>query len=428
MLNQKVVFIAGCRTPFAKSGTDFANLTAYDLGRMATNGLLKKVGIDGSAIDLTIIGTVVHQIQTSNLAREIALGAAIQPKSPAFTVSLACISANMALSLAADQLILGKAKLVVAGGADSVSDIPIQVAKSLRSKLLKAKNAKSTADYIKLIAGLRPNDLKPQIPTITEFSTGLSMGQDCQKLADKLGISRNDQDAFALRSHELAYHAAQSGWLDNEITAVQTPPNFTNITNDNGVRAQLHPEKLAALPSAFAKPYGSITAGNASFLTDGAASTLLTTQHQAQTFGLKPLAVLRGYVLTAQNPATGELLLGPAYAIPQVLQQTGLQITDIDVIELHEAFAAQVLANIRCLANDTFCRDNLNLASAFGELPMDKINTWGGALAIGHPFGATGARLVSTAINRLHREDKQFALVASCAAGGHGHAMIWERI
>jgi len=322
---------------------------------------------------------------------------------------------------------LGHIDTAIAGGTDNVSDIPIAFHKKMRKKLFNARKIKSFGETLKFVASLRFSDFKPDVPDITEFTTGLSMGQDADLLAARLGVSRAEQDEFAVRSHLLAAKAAEAGILANEISAIETLPKYKVVSEDNTYRADSSTEKLAKLRPVFDKRNGTLTAANSSFLTDGAATVLLMEEEKAKELGYLPKARIKSYTFVGRDPKH-ELLLGPAYAIPKVLDLAGLSLKDIDVFEIHEAFAAQILAVLKSLNSEKFGKENLGLNSKFGEIPMDKLNTVGGSLSLGHPFGATGARLLTTATNRLIKEDKQFAVLAACAAGGHGHAMVIERV
>ncbi len=426
-IGRNVVIVEGCRIPFLKAGTDYQDLMAYQLGAMAIKGLLEKTGLDKNEIDRLILGTTVHQMATSNVAREAMIAAGLPNKIPANTVSLACISANMAISNGIDLIRLGDADVVIAGGTDSVSDTPIGFKKKMRKKLFKSQKIKSFADSIKFALSLRPSDFAPDKPSITELSTGLTMGQDCDRLAARIGVTRKEQDVFAARSHQLAAKATEAGLLAAEITPAEIPPKFKKVEKDNGFRGDSTPEGLAKLRPAFYKPHGTVTAGNASFLTDGASVTLLMAEEKAKALGLTAKARIVDYTFTAHDPQT-ELLLGPAYSIPKVLENAGLELKDMDVIELHEAFAGQVLSVIKSLESDEFGKEHLNRPGKVGTVDMDKLNLWGGSLSLGHPFGATGSRIVNTAMNRLHHENGKYALLAACAGGAHGHAMILEKI
>ena len=423
---REAVLIDGCRIPFLRSGSGYRDLTSYDLGRLSLKALLDRTQIEPGRVDRVIMGSVIARLATSNVARESALAAGFPPHVPAFTVTLACISANVAITSGVDLIRTGQADIVVAGGTESMSDIPICYRKPVRRKLLEAQRYKGPMDFLEFPKGIGLKDLLPEIPSIAEFSTGRVMGEDCDRLAARLGISREAQDEYALRSHLAAARATTEEILAAEIEPVRVPPDFQPIAADNGFRADSSLEKLASLKPAFVKKYGTVTAGNSSFLTDGAAATLLMAEDVAMALGYKPKARIRAYAYSAQDPGE-ELLLGPAYATPKALDAAGLGLPDIDVFEFHEAFAGQILANLQCLASDAFAREKLGRAGRVGDVPMEKFNNLGGSLSLGHPFGATGARLVTTAANRLAREDGTFALVAACAAGAMGNAIILER-
>ena len=420
------VLVDGIRTPFLKSGTQYNDLMAYDLGRYAIQGLLARNNVAPENIDRVIMGNVIQEVKTSNVARESALGAAIPNSVPAFTVALACISSNQAIASGVDLIRSGQAKIILAGGTETMSDIPVRFKKKFRQKVLEARKYKSPLDFLKFLKGLRPKDLLPELPAIAEFSTGETMGKSADRMAARFGISRNDQDEFAMRSHHMAAKATTEGLLDKELFPVKVPPKFGVVKNDNGFRADTSMEKLSKLRPAFIKPHGTITAGNSSFLTDGASACFVMEEQTALNLGLTPKAYLREYNFVSQDPKD-ELLLGPAYATPKVLDQMNLSLSDIDVFEIHEAFAGQVLAVLAALDSSEFAKKSLNRDSKVGKIPMDKINTMGGSLSLGHPFGATGARLVTTAANRLHNEGGKYALVTACAAGGQGHAIILEK-
>jgi acetyl-CoA acyltransferase len=393
---------------------------------MAINSLLTKTQLEREKVDWVIMGNVVSNLTTSNVARDAALAAGIPSRVPAFTVTLACVSANKAITGAIDLIQTGQADVVIAGGTESLSDIPIRYRKRFRQKLIESQKYRKPSDYLQFVQGLKFSDILPEIPSIAEFTTGRTMGQDCDRLAARIGVTREEQDKYAVRSHLMAAKATEEGLLKNEIAPVSIPPKFPLLDKDNGVRGDTSEEKMAGLKPAFVKPRGTLTAGNSSYLTDGAGAVLIMSEEAATSLGYKPKAAFRAYAYSAQDPGE-ELLLGPAYSTPLVLDKSKLTLKNIDVFEFHEAFAAQVVANLKCLDSDDFARENLGRDKRVGEVPVDKLNNWGGSLSIGHPFGATGARLVTTAANRLINEDGQFALVASCAAGAVGNAMILER-
>jgi len=421
------VLIDGCRIPFQQSGSGYVDLMSYDMGRMVLRGLLTRTGLPPDHLDRVVMGTVIQDVQTSNVAREAALAAGIPNEVPAFTVTMACISSNQALTSSVDLIRAGLADRIIAGGTETLSDPPIRVARPLRKRLFEARHAEGAQDYWDLLEGLDPKDIIPESPSIEEFSTGEVMGESADRLAAAFDITRREQDEYALRSHRLAAQARDEGLLDPELYPAAVPPDFDPITTDNVIRDDTSLDQLRQLPPAFIKPFGTVTAGNSSALTDGASATLLASADAAEADGLTPRAALRDYTYVAQDPGT-ELLLGPAYAIPQVLTAAGLHLDDIDVIELHEAFAGQVLAVLEALRSHTFAEEHLNRPSAVGTVDLDRLNAWGGSLSLGHPFGATGTRLVTTAVHRLRVEGGRWALVAACAAGGQGHAMLIERL
>jgi len=423
---KKVVLIDGCRTPFLRSGTDYKDMMAYQLGQMAINGLLERNELDPNVIDRVMLGTTVHNIKTHNVAREAALTAGVSYVTPCHTVSQACISANQAITSGYDQIQTGQADVVIAGGTDCVSDIPIQFNKNMRKKLFNAQKLKTVKDKIQFALSLKPNDFVPEQPSITEFITNRTMGEDCDIMASRYGISREAQDDYAVRSHQLAAKATEEGKLADEIVPAEITPSFKKVYEDNGIRGDTTKEKLQQLKPAFYKQHGTLTPANSSFLTDGASATLIMTANRARQLNVTPKAVIHSFAYSGQDPEE-ELLLGPTYATSKVLEKSGLTLDDIDVFELHEAFAAQILTNLQCMASDQFAKDRLGRDKALGEIPMEKLNRWGGSLSLGHPFGATGARITTTAANRLHAEDGKYALVAACAGGAHGHAMILER-
>jgi acetyl-CoA acetyltransferase family protein len=427
-MSKNVVVVDGVRTPFLKYMTDFAPYMSYQLGQQAIKGLLEKTGIDKKEIGRVVMGTVAPIINTPNLAREAAVTAGIDSSTPCHTVSMACISANQAISTAADAIKAGHADVIIAGGTECPSDTPIGYSKKMRRTLIRLSLAKTMGQRLGYLGTmLNPVNWMPAKPAIAEFLTKKTMGADCEEMVQRYKVGRKEQDEFAVRSHVLAAKAHEGGLYKDEIVSVEVPPKFKVVSKDNGVRGNSTVEKAAKLRPAFDKKNGSLTAANSSFLTDGAAVVLLMSEDKAAELGYKPKARIHTHCFSAQR-LEDELLLGPTYAISQALSKSGLSIDDIGVWEIHEAFAGQVLTNLKCLADDEFCKQNLGRDKAVGQIPMDKINTLGGSLSIGHPFGATGARLVTTCANRMNRENAKYGVIAACAAGAHGHAMILENI
>lgn len=420
-----VALIDGCRTPFLRSNMGFSDLTSYDLARLVLQGMAARMPIDVEDVERVIMGTVVSNITTSNVARDAMLGAGYAYGTPAFTVSQACISANVAISMGWNLIASGQVSTALCGGTESLSDIPIRYRKKMRKKLIASQKYPGWKDYLSFPKGLSLKDYLPEIPSISEFSTGRTMGEDADLMAAKFEIDRESQDQYAMESHLAAAKAAKDCLLQDDILPVYSIQNAP-VLADNGIRPDTTLPKLAKLKPAFIRPYGTVTAGNASFLTDGAAAVLLMSEKRCQNLQLSPLAWLIDEVFTAQN-TEDSLLLGPAYAIGKLLKKLNIALTDIDVFEIHEAFAGQVLANLACLNSESWCKTELGWENAVGSIPREKLNTQGGSLSLGHPFGATGARLVKTAARRLHQENGNRALVAACAAGGQGHALLLER-
>ncbi|MCP4498928.1 MAG: acetyl-CoA C-acyltransferase [Deltaproteobacteria bacterium] len=419
------VLVEGVRTPFLRSNGAYRSQMAHDLGRFAMSGLMDKTALNPDLVDQVIFGTVVQDPRTSNLAREVALGAGIPQHVPSYTTTLACISANVAATSAVELIRSGQIDTAIVGGAESFSDPPIRLSKKLRQALVKMQKAKGPTDYLSIVKTLTPKDLAPDIPSAAEFSTGLTMGQGCERMAKRFDVTREEGDAFAVRSHQLAAKAWEEGHFDDEVLSLQLPPSFDAIDLDDGPRGDSTMESVAKLRPVFDKQFGTITAASSSFLTDGAAAVLLMSEDRADELGMEAKSIVRDYVYTAGDPLE-ELLLGPALAIPKLLERAGLSVDDIDVWEIHEAFAAQMVANLNCLKDDEFAKTRLGLSKAVGEIPDEKLNIWGGSLSLGHPFGATGGRLLTTASHRLQKFGQRYAVIAGCAAGGQGSAILLE--
>jgi len=424
-VKQNIVLVEGVRTPFCTSGSHFNEMQPHDLAREAIKGLLSRTQIAAEEVDHVVMGTVIQEVKTSNVAREAMLGAGMSDKTPAHTVTLACISSNVAITNCMGLIASGQADVCIAGGTETMSDVPIRFSRNMRKAMIKGSKIKSPlgqAQFMLSKVGLK--DLAPELPGVTEFSTNESMGHSADRLTSAFGVTREASDEYALRSHTLAAEATKAGKL-KDIVPVKVPGKATFVTEDNGVRVAT-PEKLASLRPAFVRPHGTVTAANASFLTDGGSACLIMTEEKAKALGYQPIGYLRDFTYVSQDPKE-QLLLGPAYATPAVLKRAGLTKDDIDVWEFHEAFAGQILANLAALDSDSFAAEYMGGAKKFGPIPMDKFNLWGGSLSLGHPFGATGTRLVTTACHRLKEEDGQFGLIAACAAGGQGVGMIVER-
>ncbi|HEU4723237.1 MAG TPA: acetyl-CoA C-acyltransferase FadI [Gemmatimonadaceae bacterium] len=422
---RRVAIVAGVRTPFAKSGTTLKNLTAIELGKLSVAELIQRTEIDGKLVEMVVYGTVVPSVIAPNIAREVSLLPMLPKGCQAFTVSRACASANQAITDAADQIALGHADVVIAGGAESLSNVPILHSRGMSDALVGASKAKSLGGRVKALASVRPRDLVPITPAIAEPSTNESMGESAEKMAKINAIPREQQDQFALRSHRLAAAGTQDGRLAAEIAPVFVPPAFQAMTNDNGIRPDTSIEQLRALKPVFDRRNGTVTAGNASPLTDGGSAVLLMSEERAKSLGYQPLAYIRSYSYAALDPGE-QLLMGPVLAAPVALKRAGLSLQHMDLVEMHEAFAAQVLCNLKGLASREWA-ERAGFSQPVGDVDRSKLNVMGGSIAIGHPFGATGGRILTTLCNELARRGGQFGLMTVCAAGGMGHAMVVER-
>ncbi|HXI32576.1 MAG TPA: acetyl-CoA C-acyltransferase [Gemmatimonadales bacterium] len=407
--------VAGCRTPFCKAGTALKDVRAVDLSRYAARELLERANIAGKDVDEVIWGQVVASPLVPNVAREVSLLPQLPKETPAYTVNRACASAGQAVTNAHDQIAMGHANVILAGGVESLTDVPILVSKRLREILVDASRARSLGARLKTFARIRPRDLIPVSPAIAEPSTGESMGQSAEKMAKENHISREEQDRWALRSHQLAARGTADGRLTAEIAPwLDVKPGAQVVATDNGIRVDSTLEQMAKLKPVFDRRYGSVTAANSSPLTDGASAVLLMSEDAARALGYEPLAFIRSYAVAAVDPGW-QLLQGPVWAVPKALERAGIAWKDLGLIEVHEAFAAQVLSNFQ------------GWAAKGVEINEDIINVMGSSIAIGHPFGATGGRIITTLANEMRRRDVQFGLVSICAQGGMAFALVLER-
>ena len=413
---RRVAVIAGCRTPFCRSGTVLKDARAVDLARFVARELLERTNLDGADVNAVIFGQVVASALVPNVAREVSLLPQFPKEIPAYSLNRACASSGQAVANAYDEIMLGDADVVVAGGVESLSDIPILASRRLADILVEASKAKSLGSRLRRLSRIRPRDLIPVSPAIAEPSTGESMGQSAEKMAKENHISRAAQDRWALRSHELAARGTDDGRITTEIVPWFGPGGAGDgvLTQDNGIRRDTSLEQMAKLKPVFDRRYGSVTAANSSPLTDGASAVLVMSDSAARALGYTPLAYVRSYAVAAVDPGW-QLLQAPIFAVPKALERAGIQWKELGVIEVHEAFAAQVLSNLQ------------GWGALGWEINEDIINVMGGSIAIGHPFGATGTRLVTTLANEMARRDVQFGLLSICAQGGMGLAMVLER-
>ena len=412
---RRVAVVAGCRTPFCKSGTALKDARAVDLARYVARELLERTNLDGTDVDEVVFGQVVPSALVPNVGREVSLLPQFPKEIPAYSLNRACASAGQAVSNAHDQIALGNANVVIAGGVESLSDIPILASRRFADVLVEASKARSLGGRLRAFSRLRPRDLVPVSPAIAEPSTGETMGQSAEKMAKENHITRAAQDQWALRSHQRAAQGTADGRLTAEIVP-WLPARLPEpvVTQDNGIRRDTSIEQMAKLKPVFDRRYGSVTAANSSPLTDGASAVLLMSDAAARALGYAPLAFIRSYAVAAVDPGW-QLLQAPIFAVPKALERAGIEWRDLGLVEVHEAFAAQVLSNLQ------------GWAAKGWEIDQEIINVMGGSIAIGHPFGATGGRIITTLANEMARRDVQFGLLSICAQGGMGFAMVLER-
>ncbi|MEC9464627.1 MAG: acetyl-CoA C-acyltransferase [Myxococcota bacterium] len=424
---RRAVIVAGARTPFVKAFGPFLKMDTIALGVAAVDGLLRQTELPRDEVESIVWGGVILPGFAPNVAREIALDLRLPPSVEGSTVTRACASGLQAITNAAAAIERGDADVVIAGGSDSTSNAEIKLPQKVVHALAPLAFGKaSPADVVGVLAQMMPlSEILPQKPEIAERSTGEVMGEAAEKMAARNEISREAQDEFAVRSHHRAAAAIASGRFDNEVVPVQTPDGRW-VHQDMLVRGDTSVERLAKLRSVFAKN-GTLTAGNSSPLTDGAAAVLLMSEEKALSLGYEPLAAIRDWSYVAVDPAD-QLLMGPALSMPKVADRAGLKLEDFGLVDIHEAFAAQVLSVLKMMGSEAFCQTRAGRDEAFGEIDPERLNVHGGSVSIGHPFGATGARMVTTMANELKLRDQQFALLGLCAAGGLGASAILEHI
>lgn len=421
----RIAFVSGLRTPFARQATAYHGVPALELGKLVTSELLVRTGIDPALIELLVFGQVVQMPEAPNIAREIVLGTGMSVHTDAYSVSRACATSFQAVANVAESIMAGTVEVGIAGGADSSSVLPIGVSKALARTLVDMNKARTLGQKLKLLSGLRPKDLLPVAPAVAEYSTGLRMGDTAEQMAKTYGITREEQDELAHRSHKLASQAWESGVLRDEVMTAYVPPYENALSEDNNVRHDSALEQYSRLRPAFDRRHGSVTAANSTPLTDGAAAVLMMSESKAKSLGLTPLGYLRSYAFSALG-VERDMLLGPAYASPLALARAGVALADLTLIDMHEAFAAQTLANLKLFASDEFARTQLGRHAALGEVDRAKFNVLGGSIAYGHPFAATGVRMITQTLNELRRRGGGLGLTTACAAGGLGVAMVLE--
>lgn len=422
---ERIAITHGLRTPFARQASVLNGIPAVELGRMVVSEMLARSDIPPEVIEQLVFGQVVQMPEAPNIAREIVLGSGLSVHTDAYSVSRACATSFQAVANVAESLLAGTIQAGIAGGADSSSVLPIGVSKKLGRTLVDLSKARRFAQKLKLFSQLRPRDLLPVPPAVAEYSTGLRMGDTAEQMAKSHGISREQQDALAHRSHQRAAKAWEEGKMAEEVMTAFVPPWRSALLQDNNVRRDSKLEDYAKLRPAFDRQHGSVTAANSTPLTDGAAAVVLMTESRARELGIVPLGYLRSYAFTAID-VWQDMLLGPSYASPLALDRAGIGLSDLKLIDMHEAFAAQTLANLKMFSDERFAREVLNRPHALGEVNEEIFNVLGGSIAYGHPFAATGARMITQTLNELKRRGGGLGLVTACAAGGLGAAMVLE--
>ncbi len=422
-----VVVVDGVRTPFARQAGALAGWNAVQLGSVATAELLARSCVDPAMVERIVYGQVIVMPEAPNVAREVALAAGLPPATDAVSVSRACTTSLWAITDVARALLCNEIEVGVAGGTDSASNPPILLSRRLGGALTRATRSKRWMDRLAAYASIRPRDLLPRPPAVRDYSTGLRMGDIGEQMARDHGIDRQAQDAYAASSHHKATAAWGAGRLDDEVALCFPPPAFRPLHQDPPIRPHTNVKTLGKLPPVFDRHHGTVTAGNAPPLTDGASSLLLMRASRARALGLSPLGAIRSWAMTGNDPFH-DGLLGPSFAVPLALERAGLRLEEVDIVEFHEALAAQVLANLKVWRSVKFAREVLGRPQPLGEADPERFNVNGGSLAFGHPFAATGGRLVVQALRELRRRQGNTALVTACAAGGLGAAMVLETI
>jgi acetyl-CoA acyltransferase len=427
MSKRRAVIVDGARTPFVKAFGPYTKMDTIDLGVAATRALLKKTELPRKELESVVWGGVILPGLAPNVGREIVLDLKLSPSVEAMTVTRACASGLQAITLAAAAIERGDCDVAIAGGSDSTSNAEIKLPQKVVHALAPLAFGKAgPAEMFRILGELSPiSEVLPRMPKIAERTTGQVMGEAAEEMAKRNGVTRLEQDAFAVRSHHRAAAAIASGRFDDEVAAVETKEGGW-VHTDGLVRKDTSEDALAKLRPAFARD-GTLTAGNSSPLTDGAAAVLLMSEEKARALGYTPLAAIRSWAYVGVDPAD-QLLMGPALSIPKALDRAGLTLPDVDLVDIHEAFAAQVLSVLKMLASRAFAEHRLGRDAAVGEIDPERLNVHGGSVALGHPFGATGARMITTMARELVAADRSTAVLGICAAGGLGASAVLERV
>jgi len=424
-----VVITHGLRTVYAKSGTALRDVSAVELGRQAVVELVERADIDPARIDEIIVGCAGTPVDAANIARVIGLRANLPGSIPALTVQRNCGSGLEAITAAVERIRSGRARVVVAAGVESMSQYPLLFSAPAQRKFELLARARGRGQRLAALRRFRPRDFAPRVGLeigLTDPVCGLNMGETAEVLAQEFQIGRQDQDEYALRSHERAVAAEVSGRFEKERIPVDVPPSYEHVVvADVGPRPTQSLEALAGLRAAFDSRHGTVTAGNACMVSDGAAAVLVMDADVASELGIEPLGRIAGYAWVGCEPR--RMGLGPCYAAPPALAEAGIGLEQVDLIELNEAFAAQVLACKICFRSRAFADQELGLGAAIGDIDPERLNVNGGAIALGHPVGSSGTRLVVTLLHELQERSARWGLASLCIGGGQGGAMVLER-
>ncbi len=419
---RRVAVLGGSRIPFARQNGPYAQASNQDMLTTTLDAVVSKFGLEGEVLGEVAAGAVLKHSRDFNLTRESVLGSALAPETPSYDVQQACATGLEAAILVANKIALGQIDCAIAGGVDTTSDAPLAINEDLRQTLLELNRAKSNTARLRTLTKLRPQQIVPEIPRNVEPRTGLSMGEHCALMATEWGITRGEQDELAAASHQKLAAAYDSGWLDDQVVS------YLGLERDQNLRPDSSPEKLAKLKPVFGGPDGTMTAGNSTPLSDGASAVLLASEEWAAAHSIP----VQAYITGAQTAAVDYvhkregLLMAPAYAMPKMLERAGLTLQEFDFYEIHEAFAAQVLCTLKAWEDPIFCRERLGLDEPLGAIDRERLNVHGGSLGAGHPFGATGGRIVATLASELAERGSGKGVISVCAAGGLGVTAILE--
>ena len=422
--SNRVAIVGGLRTPFLKQASGYTGIPTRQLGVHVVKELIERTDLDPATVEQVVFGQVIVSPEAPNIAREVTLGAGLPAACDSYSVSRACATSYQSVVNIAQQIELGHLNVGIAGGADNSSDVPLTAHKTLAQALLKASKAKSFGERMSALKNIRPKHLMPKAPALREPSADYTMGEAAEKMAQENNISRSDQDLIAHSSHINATKAWEEGWFDEQVMSVVTE-NRGIYDKDNLFRASSELEKYANLKPVFDRKHGTVTAGNSSPLTDGASAVVLMSEKAAKAAGYEPLGYIKSYAFAAIDP-NWQMLMGPSFATPIALKRAKLNLKDIDLIDMHEAFAAQIMSNINAFESISFAKEHLNSSKAIGSIDMAKFNITGSSIAIGHPFAATGTRQLTQILYDLKRTGGQYGLITACAAGGLGGAIIVE--